>query len=461
MGHFQERDRTSGRRRSSSRLSPVHPHAAGIDVGSRSHFVAVPPFRDERPTREFGVFTVDLHALANWLIQCGVTTVALESTGVYWIPLFEILEARGLKVLLVDARRLKTVPGRKTDVLDCEWLQELHTFGLLAVAFRPDEASCALRSYLRQRAMLIENASQHIQHMHKALEQMNVKLNNVLSDITGQTGMMIIDAILAGERDPVRLAAHRDPRCKNDQEMIAKSLQGNWRDDHLFELKQAVELYRTYRAKISECDARIDAYLATFADQSNGRPLPKKKKKQNPNSPQFDARSHLYRMTGVDLTRIDGLDANTLLKVISEIGTDINRWPTAKHFACWLCLCPGNRKSGGKLLSGKTRRSGNRAAAALRHASLSLERSRTALGAFFRRMKTRLGAPKAVTATAHKLARLIYYMLRNGEEYIDIGQDAYEEQYQQRILHSLRSRADKLGYILFPIHNLPPTATNS
>ncbi len=435
-------------------LSLVQPNAAGIDVGSREHYVAVPPDCDEQPVRCFGTFTADLYQLADWLQQCGVDTVALESTGVYWIPLFEVLEARGLQVVLVDARRLKTVPGRKTDVLDCQWLQQLHTYGLLHSAFRPDDEICVLRSYLRQRAMLIQYASHHIQHIHKALEQMNVKLNNVISDITGLTGMAIIDAILQGEREPVTLAKLRDPRCKNSEETIAKSLQGNWRDDHLFELRQAVELYRVYRAKLAECDAQIEAYLETFEDSTGGEPLPAKKLKRNPNAPQFDVRGHLYRMTGVDLTRIDGIDANTALKVISEIGLDISRWPTEKHFSSWLCLCPGNRKTGGKQGSGKTRRSANRAAAALRLAAQSLERSRTALGAFYRRMKARLGAPQAVTATAHKLARLIYHLLRHGAEYVDIGQEAYERQYHNRVLKNINRRAKQMGYILMPINTL-------
>lgn len=440
--------------KSQPKLAPIHSNAAGIDVGSREHYVAVPPDRDEQPVRCFGTFTADLYQLADWLQQCGVETVALESTGVYWIPLFEVLEARGLQVVLVDARRLKSVPGRKTDVRDCQWLQQLHTYGLLQSAFRPDDEICVLRSYLRQRAMLIQYASHHIQHMHKALEQMNVKLNNVISDITGLTGMAIIDAILEGERDPTTLAKLRDPRCKNSEDTIAKSLQGNWRDDHLFELRQAVELYRTYRTKLVECDAQIEAYLGTFEDCTDGKPLPTKKRKRNPNAPQFDVRDYLYRMTGVDLTRIDGIDANTALKVISEIGLDITRWPTEKHFSSWLCLCPGNRKTGGKQMSGKTRRSANRAAAALRLAAQSLERSRTALGAFYRRMKARLGPAQAVTATAHKLARLIYHMLRHGAEYVDIGQEAYERQYHTRVLKNLNRRAKQMGYILMPANTL-------
>lgn len=444
-----------------SALQAVHANAAGIDIGSREHYVAVPPDRDKQPVRRFETFTADLHVLANWLQECGVDTVALESTGVYWIPLFEVLEERGFHVVLVDTRRLKNVPGRKTDVLDCQWLQQLHTYGLLQAAFRPDDEICVLRSYLRQRAMLIEYASHHIQHMHKALEQMNVKLANVISDITGLTGQAILDAILSGERDPLILAKLRDPRCQNDEETIAKSLHGNWRDDHLFELRQAVELYRTYRTKLAECDAEIEAYLGTFEDQSQQKSLPAKKAKRNPNAPRFDVRTHLHRMTGVDLTRIDGIEANTALKVIGEIGLDMTRWPTEKHFASWLCLCPGNRKTGGKQKSGKTRRSTNRAAAALRLAAQSLERSRTALGAYYRRMKARLGAPEAVTATAHKLARLIYTMLRYGTEYVDIGQEAYEQRYHKRVLKNLNRRAKQMGYMLMPINNLSPRTQTS
>lgn len=437
-----------------AQLHPIYPNAAGVDIGNGEHFVAVPADRDEEPVRHFPTFTSDLHELANWLEKCGVDTVALESTGVYWIPLFEILEQRGFQVVLIDTRRLKNVPGRKTDVLDCQWLQQLHTYGLLPAAFRPEDEICVLRSYLRQRAMLIEYGSHHIQHMHKALDQMNVKLGNVISDITGQTGLAIIDAILSGERDPVELAKLRDPRCKNSEETIAKSLQGNWRDDHLFELKQALELYRSYRQKLAECDSKIETTLAGFEDKSDGKPLKPRKQKRNKNAPSFQVREQLYRMTGVDLTAIDGIDSNTALKVLSEIGCDIAKWPTFKHFASWLCLCPGNKKTGGKQRSGKTRRSSNRAATALRMAAQTLEKSPTALGAFYRRMKARLGAPQAVTATAHKLSRLIYSMLRYGKTYVDIGEQAYEQQYRERILYNLKRRAIKFGYVMMPANQL-------
>ena len=431
----------------------VHPHAAGIDIGNGAHFVAVPPescAAGESCVRRFDTFTSDLYAIADWLKKHGVDTVALESTGVYWIPLFEVLESRGFKVCLVDTRRLKSVPGRKSDVKDCQWLQQLHTFGLLQSAFRPDDEICVLRTYLRQREMLIACSAEHIQHMQKALQQMNVKLSNVISDITGLTGMTIIRAILDGERDPVKLAKLADTRCKNPTEIIAKSLVGNWRDDHVFELRQAYELVRIYQQKTVECDAQIEAWLQRLPDRRDGShtELSQRKTKINPHSPRYDARGLLFRATGVDLTSINGIEANTALKVIGEIGRDISRWPSVKHFCSWLCLCPGNKKSGGKVLSSKTRRSCNRAATALRMAAQSLERSKTALGAYYRRMKSRLGAPEAITATAHKLARIIYSLMKHGQNYVDLGQEAYEQQYQRRILSTLERRAQQLGFQL-------------
>jgi len=433
-------------------LEQVNLNAAGIDIGSEFHFVAVPPDRDKQPVRRFGTFTPDLEALADWLQACGVDTVVMESTGVYWIPLFELLESRGFEVLLVDPRRLKTVPGRKTDVADCQWCQQLHTFGLLSGAFRPAEEIAVLRSYLRQRAMLLQYAAQHIQHMQKALQQMNVRLDKVLSDITGLTGMMIIDAILAGERDPQKLAELRDERCKKDEETIAKALQGNWREEHLFSLRQAVLLYRAYHTEIQECDRKIEQHLSTMTDKSGGTTLPPKPRlrTRHRNEPAFDSRNAVHRMTGVDLTRIDGIDGHTALKVISEIGTDMSCWKTVKHFTSWLGLCPGNKRSGGRNISGRTKPCANRAARALRLAAFGLHRSQSALGAFLRRMKARLGAPKAITATAHKLARLIYFALTKGMEYVDKGAAWYEAQFQKRLLNSLQTRALQLGYVLVP-----------
>ena len=444
-------------------LSQLNLNAAGIDVGATSHYVAVPADRAEQPVREFEAFTTDLYRLADWLAECGVETVVMESTGVYWIPLFGVLEERGFQVMLVDPRRIKNVPGRKTDVLDCQWLQQLHTYGLLSGAFRPEGEIRRLRSYLRQRAMLVEYASQHIQHMQKALTQMNVKLHHVISDITGKTGMDIMEAIAGGQRDPQRLTQLRDPRIKADEATIAKSLQGHWREEHIFELTQALGLYRFYQDKIAECDREIEAQLERFEDHSNGDPPAAKsgRRRSKGNAPRFDVWTHLYRMTGVDLTQIDGVDAYTALKVVSEIGTDMTKWTSAKHFASWLGLSPNNRITGGKVMSSKTKPSANRAAAALRLAANALHRSGSALGAFLRRKKAHLGAPKAITATAHKLARIIYSMLRYGQEYVDAGAEYYERRYQQRALRAAKRRATQLGYQLVPMSDAPDYASDA
>lgn len=425
--------------------------AAGIDIGSKSHFVAVPEGADEQPVREFEAFTADLHRLVDWLISCCVTTVAMESTGAYWIPLFEILESRGLEVKLVNARHVKNVPGRKTDVLDCQWLQQLHTYGLLAGAFRPPEQVCALRAYIRHRMNQVRYCAAHIQHMQKALTQMNLLLHNVVSDITGVTGMRIIKAILGGERDTQVLAGMRDRRCKNSIETIAKSLEGNYRPEHLFSLKQAVETFEFYQTQIAKCDHEIETLLASFdAKTMDNPPTRPDTKGSTPSKAKgeasaFNLKDELFRVTGVDLTKIDGIDSTTVLKVISEIGVDMNRWKSEKHFTSWLGLSPGSKVTGGKRLSGKTKPVVNRAAAALRMAASSLYRSSCALGAYYRRMKARLGAPKAITATAHKLARLIYSMLKHGTEYTDAGQDYYEQQYRDRAIKNLKSRARQLG----------------
>jgi transposase len=402
--------------------------------------------------REFATFTPDLYELAAWLQQCGVDTVVMESSGVYWIPVFELLEQRNFTVLLADARKVKNVSGRKSDVLDCQWLQQLHTFGLLQGAFRPADEIVVLRSYLRQRAMLIRGAARHIQHMQKALQQMNVLLHHVVSDITGLPGLRIIRAIVAGERDPQVLAAHRDPRCKSSVEVIAKSLVGNYRQEHLFALEQAVALYDSYQAQLAACDQRIEAYLASLERVTEEAPPPPAKPRPSPkhNQPHFDARTYLYQLCGVDLTRIDGSEAGSALALIAEIGTDMERWPSAKHFASWLGLCPGTKISGGRVLSSKSKPTASRAAGILRMAAASLYRSRSALGAYYRRLAGRLGKPEAVTATAHKLARIIYSMLKQGTSYTDAGQDYYEQQYKQRAVRSLERRAQSLGFALVP-----------
>ena len=440
------------RERLPAELSQVNLNAVGIDVGASSHFVAVPADRAEPPVQEFAAFTADLYRLADWLAECGVETVLMESTGVYWIPLFGVLDERRLQVMLVDPRRIKNVSGRKTDVLDCQWLQQLHTYGLLSGAFRPDADIRCLRGYLRQRAMLVQYASHHIQHMQKALTQMNVKLQHVISNITGKTGMEIIAAIVSGERDPRKLAQFRRPGMKADEETIARSLQGHWREEHIFELTQALELYRFYHDKIAECDREIEAQLERFEDLSDGGPPAENgRRRSQGNAPRFDIKAHLYWMTGVDLTQIDGVGGFTALKVLSEIGTDMTKWPSAKHFASWLGLSPDNRITGGRVISSKTKPSANRTAAALRLAANALHRSDSALGAFLRRRKAQLGAPKAITATAHKLAKLIYSMLRYGQEYVDAGAEYYESQYQQRALRAAKRRAAQLGYQLVPM----------
>jgi transposase len=443
-------------------LRKVNLNAAGIDVGATQHYVAVPEGRDEVTVCCFRTFTADLHALADWLERCGIETVAMESTGVYWIPVFELLEERGFEVKLVEPGRLKSVPGRKTDVLDCQWIQQLHTFGLLQGSFRPEDDVCVLRSYMRQRAMLVKYAGQHVLHMQKALMQMNVQLHHVITNITGATGLRIIDAILAGKHDAHELAKLRDERCKRGEEEIALALQGNWRDEHLFALQQAVELYRFYHRQLSELDGRIESCLRTFEDRSAGRKTPSPRRpKAGSNAPEFDARKLLLQMTGVDLTTIDGLNGHSALELIAEIGTDMRRWPTEKHFASWLCLCPGNKKTGGKSVSGKTRRSANRAAAVLRMAAQSLARADCALGAYYRRMRARLGGPKAITATAHKLAKVVYNMLRYGKQYVDVGADYYEKQYRERVLKNLAKRAAQFGLTLIPAEDGPTNHATS
>ncbi|WP_146403238.1 IS110 family transposase [Planctomycetes bacterium CA13] len=438
-------------------LKQVNLNAAGIDIASGVHFVAVPAERD--PTnhvRSFGAFTADLHGIADWLRECQITTVAMESTGVYWIPLFELLEREGFEVILVEPSQIKKF-RRKTDVLDCQWIQTLHTFGLLTGSFRPADDIIVLRGYMRQREMLVKHAAQHVQHMQKAMEQMNLKLTEVISDICGVTGLAIIDAILAGERDPQKLARHRNDRCKNDEATIALALQGSWRDEHLFSLKQAVELYRYYHEKIAEVDECIERYLGSMEDKSGGKPLPKlprsKQRSKRGNDPKFDSRSLLHRLTGADLTTIDGIAEHSALQIVSEIGLDMSAWPTANHFVSWLSLCPELNKSGGKKQKkgkSRTHRSGNRVAQALRVSAQTLIQSKCALGAYVRRIKARDGAPSAITATARKLAIIIYTMLKEGGEYRDIGAEAYDARYRERQVNSLRRRAEHLGFDISP-----------
>ncbi len=432
-------------------FSLINQNAAGIDIGSAEHWVCVPPDRVSENVRRFGCFTPDLVAMADWLIESGVETVAMESTGVYWIPVFQILEQRGLQVKLVNAHYVKTVPGRKSDVLDCQWLQQLHTYGLLSGSFRPEDQVCVLRSYIRQRDSLIKSASIHVQRMQKALIQMNLQLHKVISDITGLTGMAIIRAIVAGEHDPQMLAALKDPRIKSSITEIAQALTGDYRTEHLFVLKQELTLYEIYLVQIAECDREIEQCLATFESKAEDEAPPrkgKKRKKPKGHDPQFDLHGHLYRISGVDFTRIDGLDVLSVQTILSEVGLDPSRFKSVKHFTSWLGLCPGTKITGGKVKSSQTRPVVNRAANAFRIAAFSLTHSHSALGAFYRRLRARLGAPKAITATAHKLARLFYQMWTTHGTYTDPGMDYYEQKYHQRILNNLKKKAQSLGFEL-------------
>jgi transposase len=432
-------------------LPVLHRHAAGIDVGATFHVVAVPPDSDAEPVRTFSSFTGDLYRLADWLKSVGVTTLAMESTGVYWIPVYEILESRGFEVLLVNARDVKHVPGRKTDVKDAQWIQRLHEHGLLRGSFRPQEEIAALRGYLRHRERLVEYAASHIQHMQKALMQMNVQLHHVVSDITGVTGMKILRAIVAGERDPRVLAAFRDMRCKATVDVIQQALMGNYRPEHVFALRQAVELYDFYQLRIRDCDAEVGRCLQAL---NQDREAPKdalpaaRSKKRARNEPDIEIRSALHALVGVDLTQIHGLGPYSVLRIVAECGTDMSRWPSAKHFTSWLTLAPGSKISGGKVLSSRTRRSANRATSLLRLAAVSVGRTSTALGAFFRRLAARVGKAKAVTATARKIAVLFYNTLRYGAAYADPGVTYYEERYRRRALDNLRRRAGALGFKL-------------
>jgi len=438
--------------RKRSALELTHPNAAGIDIGSASHYVAVPPDRDDEVVREFRSFTEDLDRLASWLTTCGVDTVAMESTGVYWIPLYELLESRGFTVYLVNARHVKNVSGRKSDVLDCQWLQQLMSYGLLSGAFRPKGEICALRAVSRQRDMLLAYQSRHVQHMQKALTQMNIQLANVITDIVGETGQRIVRAILAGEREGRVLAKLKHARIRASEEEIAKSLQGNWREEHLFSLKQAMALFDAYAEQLAECDREMERMLKAMCPPSqDDTPGRGRRTSKSKNAPHFDVRTWLFRVCGVDLTQINGINPTTALKVIAEVGPDLSRFKSAKQFASWLGLCPGTKISGGKILSGASKRTANRAAQALRLAAAALHKSQSALGAYFRRLAARLDHAKAVKATAHKLARLIYTMLTKGAQYVDNGQDYYEERYRQRVIHHLARRAEKLGLQLTPI----------
>jgi transposase len=452
MGDKRARSRqTRGKKaKHPSLIKRINRHAAGIDCGSETHFVAVPPERDEEPVRSFKTFTSDLRRLADWLAACKIKTVVMESTGVYWIPIFEILEERGFEVVLVNSRHVRNVPGRKTDVLDCQWIQELHSVGLLRGSFRPDAEIATLRAYLRHREKLIQGAASHIRRMQKALVEMNLLLHNVISDITGATGMRILRDIVAGVTDPAALAAHRDYRCRASEEEIAASLTGNYRAEHLFALRQNLELFDTIQRQIQDCDGEVETLLQRLARKQKkpkrALPQPRCKFKFCDNEPRFEIRDPLFRLSGVDLTQIDGIAPYTALRLVAEIGTDMSRWPTYRHFTSWLTLAPKNKVSGARLISSRTQPSANRAAYLLRMSAMVLGRTSTALGAYYRRIAYRVGKPKAITATARKLAILVYRTLKGELDYADPGEAAYEQRHRERALRNVRKRAKTLGF---------------
>jgi transposase len=441
-------------------LPIIHPFAAGIDIGSRFHVAAVSPDLCDEPVRTFQAFTSDLQRMADWLVATGTKTVVMESTGVYWVAAYEVLEARGLEVILANAREARAVPGRKSDVNDAQWLQRLHACGLLRASFRPGRAIAELRAYLRAREKHTDYAAAHIQHMQKALTFMNLQLHHVIASITGVTGMNIIRAIVAGERDPDKLAAMRDVRCKESLETIRGALVGNYQPEHLFALKQALALYDFYQRCIDECDAEIQRAVAAL---NIDRPMPEaplpraKHRSKMPNDPGFDVRQALYQLTGTDLTQIHGIGPFLALRLVGECGTDLSRWPTAKHFTSWLTLSPGCKISGGKVLSAHTRKTSNRVTVTLRLAAVTVGKSHTALGAFYRRLAARIGNAKAVTATARKIAVLFYNAMRFGMNYRDPGADYYEQQYRDRVIKQLHRRAAQFGFTLQ--HQNPIAAT--
>jgi transposase len=442
------------RAKTTKAMPVLHPDAAGIDIGATMIYAAVPEDRDAQPVRAFGTFTEDLLACAAWLRQCGVRTVARESTGVYWIPLFQILEGQGFEVALVNARHVQNVPG-KSDVADCQWLQYLHAVGLLRGSFRPPQVVCAVRTVLRHRETLLADASRYVLRMQKALTQMNVHLHHVLSDLTGKSGLAILDAVLAGERDPVRLAALRDPRIRAAEATIVKALTGDWQAEHLFVLGQALVAYRQLQALIVACDAELERLLAQGPTTATEVAAPREARRTQRRGnevqlPERDLRTELHRLLGTDLTAVPGLQSTSVHALYAELGPDLSAFPSAKHFCSWLGLCPDNRVTGGKVQGTKTRDVRHRVARTLRLAAQALQHSETALGAFYRRMRTKLGAPKAITAAAHKLARIVYHLVTSRQAYDEGIYAREEERYRQRKEQRLRREAAQLGLALVP-----------
>jgi transposase len=442
-----------------------HPCAAGIDIGAREIYVAVHQDPDGQPVRRFATFTEDLQRLADWLQRCGVTTAAMESTGVYWIPLYEILDQRGLQPCVVNARHMKNVPGRRTDWHECQWIQFLHSVGLLRAAFRPENQVCAVRAILRQRQELVRMAAQHVQHIHKSLTQMNLQIHHVINDITGATGLAILDAILDGQRDPTVLAELRDRRIRANLETLRKSLCGNWREEHLFILDQELKLYRHYLEQIVRAEQKIEELLSRFTPRVDPRqkPLPPdskrnrsgaKRRKKAGHQAIFDLRTEAYKLYGVDVTQIPGLESS-VVALFGEVGRDLSRWPTAGNFVSWLALCPDNDITGGHLAWRGIRPANNRAGEIFRMAAQSLHHNPTPMGDYLRRFKAKLGPAGAVTATARKIAILFYTLVTRQVEYDPSLWLATEAQRQQRLQRKLSSQARRMGYRLVPIAQQP------
>lgn len=436
-------------------MSQVNPHAAGVDIGAHEIMGCVPGSAGQQIVRAFGSYTTDLQAIGRWLREYGVTTVAMESTGVYWIPLFEELERQGFHCHLISSRSLRRVPGRKSDVVDCQWIQTLHSYGLLESSFRPEADLVALRTLLRHRAQLLQHRAPHILHMQKALLQMNLQLSQVLSDVTGVTGQAIIRAIVAGERDPHQLARLRNYRCKKDEEEIAQALTGTWREEHLFVLRQSLEFFDFYTQQIEACDVELERmYGVTRPDGAMEElpPLPEAKRhSHSKNAPQEgEVRQHLYRICGVDLTVVPGISASLAQTIVLEVGTDMTKFPNEKHFCSWLGLAPKHEISGGKILKSRTLKTRNRAGQAFRMAAGSVMRADCAFGAFYRRQKARLDPAQAAVATAHLIARIVYRMLKYHVEYEPLSVAEYELRYRAQQIKYLRKKAAKLGFQLAP-----------
>jgi transposase len=420
----------------------VNPHAAGIDIGSKEHWVAVPPEHDSVCVRCFSAFTEDLHAIGAWLKQCKVTTVAMESTGIYWIPLFLILEEYGFEVVLVNASHVKNVSGRKTDEKDCQWIQKLHTCGLLSASYQPDAKTRELRSYVRHKKNLSQSAQVHVLRMQKALEQMNIKLHLVLSDITGKSGMAIVKAVLAGQYDPEQLCKLVDPRVKASREEIKKSLKGTWKQEHLFELRQSLELYEFYEQKLAECDRQIQKVIGSFSKEGGCNTTDKH------DSEITNLKDYLKTIFGVDITEVWGIKEDMAIDLLSEIGIDMSKWKTDKHFTSWLGLCPNNKISGGKIISSKVKKSSNKAGQLFRMIAYAIQRSDHWLGSFYRKMRSKGGPKRAIVATARKLAVIFYKMVSTKQPFTPIRKEVYEQMYRTQKIKQLEKQALKLGLVL-------------